>query len=115
MARTRREVIARGRCFAGVHNLGSNGDLMRNKAVQDQILRAIAAARQIPPDTIRLNSTFEELGIDSLDRLELLFKLETEFDIEIDDDDAKKVINVGEIVSGIIRLIEAKEVSIPEA
>ena len=92
-----------------------HGDLMGEKAVQDRILRTIAATRQIQPDAIRLDSTFEELGIDSLDRLELLFKLETEFEIEIDDDDAKRVINVGEIVTAISRLIDARNISMPGA
>jgi acyl carrier protein len=57
---------------------------------------------------VRPDSTFEELGIDSLDRLNILFDLESEFDIEIDDEEAKKVQNIPEMIAGITHLIEAK-------
>ncbi len=62
---------------------------------------------------MRPDSTFEELGIDSLDRLNILFDLESEFDIEIDDEEAKKVTNVGEMVAGITQLVDAKGTASP--
>ncbi len=67
----------------------------------------------MPLDSVRPDSTFEELGIDSLDRLNILFDLEGEFEIEIDDEQAKSVTNVREMIDGITKLVEAKAASSP--
>ena len=55
-----------------------------------------------------LDSSFESLGIDSLDRLNILFDLESEFDIEINDEDAKRVENIPQMIAGVLTLVEAK-------
>ena len=78
------------------------------ESIQDRVLRVIATTRRVPLDTVRPDSTFEELGIDSLDRINILFELEGEFDIEIDDEQAKQVTNMQEMVAGIEKLVEAK-------
>jgi acyl carrier protein len=79
-----------------------------SETIQDRVVKIIGKSRRIPPEDVRPESTFEELGIDSLDRLNILFDLESEFDIEIDDEEAKRVTNVGEMVAGITQLVEAK-------
>mgnify|MGYP001342949544 CR=1 FL=1 len=38
-----------------------------------------------------------DLGADSLDQVELIMQLEEEFDIEIDDEDAEKLVTVGKV------------------
>lgn len=76
--------------------------------IQDRVLKVIATTKRIPLDSVHPDSTFESLGIDSLDRLNILFDLESEFDIEINDDDAKKVQNIHEMVLGIQQLLDAK-------
>ena len=76
--------------------------------VQDRVLKVIATTKRIPLDTVHPDSSFESLGIDSLDRLNILFDLESEFDIEINDEDAKKVQNIHEMVAGIQHLLDAK-------
>jgi acyl carrier protein len=77
-------------------------------SVQDRVLKIIANTRRIPLESVRPDSSFEELGIDSLDRLNILFDLESEFDIEIDDEEAKKVQNIPQMIAGIEHLIDAK-------
>lgn len=77
-------------------------------SIQDRVLRVIATKQRLPLESLRPDSTFEELGIDSLDRLNLLFELEGEFDIQIDDEEAKKVTNIQEMVTGITQLVDAK-------
>jgi acyl carrier protein len=79
-----------------------------SETIQDRVLKIIANTRRIPLESVRPDSTFEELGIDSLDRLNILFDLESEFDIEIDDEEAKKVQNIPEMIAGICHLVEAK-------
>jgi acyl carrier protein len=84
-----------------------------SETIQDRVVRVIGTTRRIPLENVRPESTFEELGIDSLDRLNILFDLESEFDIEIDDEEAKKVTNVGEMVAGITQLVDAKGTASP--
>lgn len=50
-------------------------------------------------------STLDDLGADSLDKVELVMALETEFKIEILDEEAEKVRTVGDAVE----LIRAKQ------
>ncbi len=80
-----------------------------SETIQDRVLRVIATTKRIPLESVRPESTFEELGVDSLDRLNILFDLESEFDVEINDEDAKKVASIGEMVAGITLLLNAKE------
>ena len=46
-------------------------------------------------------SFIDDLGADSLDIVELVMALEEEFDIEIPDSDAEKVVTVGDVVEYI--------------
>ena len=46
-------------------------------------------------------SFIDDLGADSLDLVELIMALEEEFDIEIPDTDAEKVVTVGDVVDYI--------------
>ena len=53
-------------------------------------------------DTITSETTFiDDLGADSLDIVELVMAIEEEFDIEIPDSDAEKVVTVGDVVDYI--------------
>ena len=52
-------------------------------------------AAQIKPDA----SFIEDLGADSLDIVELIMGIEEEFDVEIPDEDAEKLTNVGEALN----------------
>ena len=78
------------------------------ESIQDRVLRVIATSKRIPLESVHLDSSFESLGIDSLDRLNILFDLESEFDIEINDEDAKKVTSIQEMVQGIQHLVDQK-------
>lgn len=76
-------------------------------------MKVIATSKRIPLESVQPDSSFESLGIDSLDRLNLLFDLESEFDIEINDEDAKQVQNIQQMIEGITKLVEAKTASSP--
>ena len=89
-----------------------------SESIQDRVLRVIATTRRVPLESVRADSTFEELGIDSLDRINILFELEGEFDVEIDDEQAKQVTTLQQMIDGITQLLaakEAKEAGSPEA
>jgi len=89
-----------------------------SESIQDRVLRVIATTRRVPLESVRADSTFGELGIDSLDRINILFELEGEFDVEIDDEQAKQVTSLQQMIDGITQLVaarEAKEAGSPEA
>ena len=69
----------------------------------------IATTCRKPVDAVRPESTFEELGVDSLDLLNVLFELEGEFDVQIDDVQAKSVTTVQGMIDGLKKLILAKD------
>ena len=69
----------------------------------------IATTQRIPLEKVKPDSTFEELGIDSMDSINILFDLESEFDIEIKDEDAKKIQTIREMIDGVTYLVDAKQ------
>jgi acyl carrier protein len=86
---------------------------LSNQTIQDRVLKVIATSKRIPLESVQPDSSFESLGIDSLDRLNLLFDLESEFEIEINDEEAKQVQNIHEMIEGVTKLVEAKPASSP--
>ncbi len=80
---------------------------MDRDAIARKAIVAIARAKQRPPAEIRPESNFEELGIDSLDSIEILFQLEEEFDLEIPDEVAQGVDTVGEVIDALARHLDA--------
>jgi acyl carrier protein len=73
-----------------------------------RVLKAIAGCKKIPVEKITIDSQFQELGIDSMDAVEILFALENEFDITIPDDEVRNVRNVRQMVVGVEKLVAAK-------
>lgn len=78
-----------------------------------KVIAAIAKAQRIPLETISLDSTFEDLKIDSLDGINIVFALENEFGIEIPDESAQNLRSVRETVEGIQKLVEQKAQAVP--
>ncbi len=72
------------------------------------VIRVIARSQRLPVESISLDSTFEELKIDSLDGINIVFEIEKEFDIEIPDEGVQNLRSVRETVAGVRRLVEAK-------
>jgi acyl carrier protein len=78
-----------------------------------RVLRVIATTKHIPPETVTIESEFEQLGIDSMDAVEILFALENEFDVSIPDDEVRSVRNVRQMCEGVERLLAAKSAANP--
>jgi len=78
-----------------------------------QVIRVIAQTQRIPSERISLDSTFEELKIDSLDGINIIFALENEFGINIPDEGMQNMRSVRETVAGVQQLIEQKNVAAP--
>ena len=84
-----------------------------NPDVTARVLKVVAANQRIPADAVTLDSTFEELKMDSLDGVNLVFAVEEEFDISIPDDAAKSLRNVREVVDGVTALLSQKRSAEP--
>ena len=66
-----------------------------------KVKEIVSEQLSVDQEVINLETTFEDLEADSLDVVELIMKLEEEFDIEIPDDDAEKIRVVGSAVEYI--------------
>ncbi len=76
--------------------------------VTQRVLKVIATSKKIPPETVTIDSEFQQLGIDSMDTVEILFALENEFDISIPDEEVRTIRSVRQICEGVGKLLAAK-------
>lgn len=68
----------------------------------EKIQEIIAEVLNVETNEITLETTFvDDLGADSLDIFQIIMGLEEEFDIEIDNEDAEKIVTVGDAVEQI--------------
>jgi acyl carrier protein len=68
-------------------------------ALIDEIKEVVSEQLDCKKEDIKENSKFgEDLGADSLDVVELVMALEEKFDIEIPDEDAEKILTVGDAI-----------------
>ena len=79
-----------------------------SEELTQRVLKTIATSKRIPAETVTIDSEFQELGIDSMDAVEILFALENEFDISIPDDEVRNVRNVRQMCEGVEKLVLAK-------
>ncbi len=71
-------------------------------AVQDKVREIIAEQLGVKKEEVTDNAKFiDDLGADSLDTVELVMALEEEFGVEIPDEDAEKMVTVGEAIKYI--------------
>jgi acyl carrier protein len=70
-----------------------------------RVIQVIAETQRIPIEKIAPDSTFEELQIDSLDGINILFAVENEFNINVPDDAAKSLRTVRDMADGVEKLI----------
>ena len=74
----------------------------------ERVIGVIAKTQKIPSETITLDKTFAELNIDSLDGINILFALESEFKIDIPDDPQRRIVSVRQAVEGVEKLLAAR-------
>ncbi|MCI8276641.1 MAG: acyl carrier protein [Clostridia bacterium] len=75
---------------------------MSTEEVFEKVKKIIVEQLGVAEASVTMESSFiDDLGADSLDIVELVMALEEEFDIEIPDSDAEKVVTVGDVVDYI--------------
>lgn len=68
----------------------------------EKLQNIIAEVLNVEADEITLNTTFvDDLGADSLDIFQIIMGIEEEFDVEIDNDAAERIVTVGDAAEAI--------------
>ncbi len=78
---------------------------MSDKSIEEKVKDIIVEQLGVNPEQVTTTASFiEDLGADSLDTVELVMAFEEEFSVEVPDEDAEKLLTVGDVV----KYIEAK-------
>ena len=68
----------------------------------EKLAKIIAEVLNVDANEITLDTTFvDELGADSLDVFQIIMGIEEEFDIENPNEEAEKIVSVGDAVEAI--------------
>lgn len=68
----------------------------------EKLKKIIAEVLNVDEEEISMETTFvDDLGADSLDVFQIIMGLEEEFDIEIPNEEAEKIVTVGDVVEQI--------------
>jgi acyl carrier protein len=71
-------------------------------SVDERVKEIIAEQLGLEKDDIQPEASFiDDLGADSLDIVEMIMTIEDEFDVEISDEDAEKIVSVQDAISYI--------------
>ena len=76
--------------------------------VAQKVLEVVASKAKVGAAPPRLESTLEELGLDSLDAIEIMYELEEALKVSIPNERAKDMRTVGDIVAGVEQLVAAR-------
>lgn len=71
-------------------------------SVQERVTKIVIEQLGVEPEQVTPTASFvEDLGADSLDTVEMVMAFETEFNLEIPDEDTERITNVKEAVEYI--------------
>ena len=84
-------------------------DSIPDNQVTQRVLRIIAETQRKDPSQVTAESSFEELGIDSMDGVNIVFALENEFNINVPDEEVKNIHSVRDMIDGVRRLVEQND------
>lgn len=78
---------------------------MSENEIFEKVKGIVVEGLGVDGENVNMNSTFiDDLSADSLDIVELIMSLEEEFDVEIPDSDAEKIVTVGDVVKYIMNI-----------
>lgn len=73
-----------------------------------KVRELIASNNHLPPETITMDSSFEDLNMDSLDGLTLVNDLENTYNITLTNEEAAKITTVRQAVDSLEAFIAQK-------
>lgn len=84
---------------------------MNHQHIVQTVIAAIAKVKEIPAEGVTLDQTFEDIGMDSLDGLNVVFELEVAFNIAVATDNAIAVRTVRDVVAAVEQILSASGTS----
>ncbi|XP_016911387.1 acyl carrier protein, mitochondrial isoform X2 [Apis cerana] len=82
-----------------IQNIRTSTSKPKTQELEERVLNVVQAYDKITADKLSLNSHFmQDLGLDSLDHVEIIMAIEDEFGFEIPDMDAQKLLRPADIV-----------------
>ena len=76
---------------------------MNTSEIESRVKKIVVEQLGVKEDEVTVDASFvDDLGADSLDTVELVMALEEEFETEIPDEDAEKIITIKDAVSYIV-------------
>lgn len=83
---------------------------MTDEEIREKIFDIIAKEARIDRGTLTLETKLEDLKIESLDMVQILFGIEDAFDVYVPQDDQSfKLATLNDVVDGVKRLVAAKQ------
>jgi acyl carrier protein len=73
--------------------------------IESRIIELVAKSKNLPASSVGMETTFDELQIDSLEKVNLSFEVEEMFSIQIPDESLNSLKTVGDIVRGVEQLV----------
>jgi acyl carrier protein len=71
---------------------------MSDKSIEERVTDIIVKELGVTPEQVTPEAKFiEDLGADSLDTVELVMSFEDEFDVQVPDEEAEKLLAVGDV------------------
>lgn len=75
---------------------------MEENEIFEKVKGIVVEQLGVEETAVKMEATFvDDLSADSLDIVELIMSIEEEFDMEIPDEDAEKIVTVGDVVDYI--------------
>jgi acyl carrier protein len=82
--------------------------------IASRVIDCVVKTQHLEPARVRAESTFQELEIDSLAGINILFSIEEEFNITVPDDAGQRARTVQDLIDGVRLLLEQKNESARE-
>ena len=76
--------------------------------IESRVIDLIARKKKLDPAAVTLDSTFEQLGIDSLDAADFLFTFEEAFAVVVPDEVATSMKSVRQVVDALSQLLATR-------
>ena len=81
--------------------------------VEERVIKVTSDVLQLKPEDVKLDNVFTtDLGAESVQSVELVAMFEEEFEIEMDEDSALSVTNVGDAIEFITKVCKEQGVEI---
>ncbi len=76
-------------------------------SIEQRVKKIVVEQLGVKEDDVRPDASFvDDLGADSLDTVELIMALEEEFEVEISDEDAEKIVTVQDTIDYVKKVTE---------